>query len=65
MARNRFAEMMKFLRFDYKQTGSHRLDADKLALISTVLHTFVGNYLQHYQSGTNITVNKQLFPVTA
>ena len=36
MARNRFVEIMKFLRFDYKQTRSHRLSTDKLALISTV-----------------------------
>ena len=36
MARNRFIEIMKFLRFDYKQTRSHRLATDKLAPISTV-----------------------------
>ena len=34
MARNRFIEIIKFLRFDYKQTRSHRLATDKLALIS-------------------------------
>ena len=36
MARNRFIEIMKFLHFDYKQTRSHRLTTDELALISTV-----------------------------
>ena len=36
MARNKFIEMMSFLRFDYKQTRSHRLATDKLALISTI-----------------------------
>ena len=41
MARNRFIEMMKFLRFDYKQTRSHRPATDKLALISTIWNTFV------------------------
>ena len=36
MARNRFIETMKFLRFHYKQTRSHQLATDKLALISTI-----------------------------
>ena len=61
MARNRFIEMMRFQRFDYKQTRSHRLAIDKLALISTIWNTFVENCLKHYRPGTNITVNEQLF----
>ena len=65
MARNRLVEIMKFLRFDYKQTRSPRLATDKLALISTVWHTFVGNCLRHYRPGTNITVDEQLFPTKA
>ena len=36
MVRNRFIEIMRFLRFDYKQTRSHRLATDKMGLISTV-----------------------------
>ena len=62
MARNRFIEIMKFLRFDYKQTQSHRLATDKLALISTVWYTFVGNCLRQYKPGANITMDEQLFP---
>ena len=65
MARNRFIEIMKFLRFDYKQTRSHRLVSDKLVLISTVWYTFVGNCLRHYKPGANITVDEQLFPTKA
>ena len=65
MACNRFIEIMKFLRFDYKQTRSLRLATDKLALISTVWYTFVGNCLRHYKPGANITVNEQLFPTKA
>ena len=61
MARNKFIEMIRFLRFDYKQTRSHRLATDKLALISTIRNTFVENYLKHYRPGTNITVDEQLF----
>ena len=45
VARSRFIEIMKFLRFDYNQTRSHRLATDKLALISTVWYIFVGNCL--------------------
>ena len=65
MARNRFIEIMKFLCFDYKQTRSHRLATDKLALTSTVWYSFVGNCLRHYKPGANITVHEQLFPTKA
>ena len=65
MAGNRFIELMKFLRFDYKQTRSRRLATDKLALISTVWYTFVGNCLRQYKPGANITVHEQLFPTKA
>ena len=65
MARNRFIEVMKFLRFDYKQTRSHRLATDKLALISTVWYTFVGNCVRHYKPCANITMDEQLFPTKA
>ena len=51
---------MKFLRFGYKQTRSHRLATNKLALISTVWYTFVGNCLRH-----DITMDEQLFPAKA
>ena len=58
MARNRFFEIMKFVRFDYKQTRSHRPATDKLALISAVWYIFVGNCLRHYKPGANITVDE-------
>ena len=61
MAQHRFIEMMRILRFDYKQTRSHRLATDKLALISTIWNTFIKNCLKHYKPGTNITVDEQLF----
>ena len=65
VAGNRFIEIMKFLRFHYKQTRSHRLATDKLALISTVWYIFVENCFRHYKPGTNITVDEQLFPSKA
>ena len=65
MALSTFIEIMKFPRFDYKQTRSHRLATDKLTLISTVWYTFVGNCLRHYKPGANITLDEQLFPTKA
>ena len=62
MARNRFTEIMRFLRFDYKETHSPRLTTDQLALISTIWHSFVGNSLKNYRPGTNIIVDEQHFP---
>ena len=56
---------MKFLRFDYEQTGSQRLTTDKSSLILIVWHTFVGNCLRNYRPDTNLTVNEQLFPTKA
>ena len=46
MTRNRFAEIMKFFRFDYKQIRFRRLPTDKLTVISTVWYTFVENCLR-------------------
>ena len=65
MACNRFIKIMRFLRFDYKQTRSHRLATDKLTLLSTIWNTFVKNCLKHYRPSTNITVDEQLFPIKA
>ena len=65
IARNRFMEIMRFLRFDYKQSRSHRLGTDKMGVISTIWHTIVGNCLRHYRPGTDITANEQLFPTKA
>ena len=59
MALNRIIEIMRFLRFHYKQTQSHRLAINKLALISTVWYTFVGICLRHYKPGANITIHSK------
>ena len=55
----------KFLRFDCKQTRSHKLATDQPALISTVWSIFVRNCLRYYKPGANITVDEQLFPAKA
>ncbi|XP_061512551.1 uncharacterized protein LOC133393104 [Anopheles gambiae] len=62
MSRNRFREIMKFLRFDEKSTRSQRLQTDKFALISDVFSRFVSNCQTNYVPGPHISVDEQLFP---
>lgn len=62
MSRNRFQEIMRFIRFDIKATRSERLLQDKFALISEVWNRFINNCVSNYRPGSNITVDEQLFP---
>lgn len=62
MSRDRFLEIMKFLRFDNKLTRSSRLQSDKFALISNVWNTFIDNSQLCYKPNENITIDEQLFP---
>ena len=39
MSRNRLIEIMKFSRFNFKQTRSHQLASDKFALVLSVWHS--------------------------
>ena len=65
MARNRFREILRFLRFDVYSTRSVRLQTDKFALISDVWNRFVDNCISCYKPKSNITIDKQLFPTKA
>ena len=65
MGRNRFCEIMRFLRFDLRSTRLSRLQTNKFALISAVWDKFVENCIVCYKPGENITVDEQLFPTTA
>ena len=62
MSRDRFREIMRFLRFDDKSTRSIRLQSDKFALVSEVFDKFVSNSQACYIPGPFITVDEQLFP---
>ncbi|XP_073528958.1 uncharacterized protein [Phyllobates terribilis] len=62
MSRDRFVEIMRFLRFDEKSTRSERLQMDKFALFSTVWDRFIENCIACYKPGPYITVEEQLFP---
>ncbi|GBP98328.1 PiggyBac transposable element-derived protein 4 [Eumeta japonica] len=61
MPRDRFKEIMKFLRFDHRSERSSRLQQDKFALISDVWKKFIENCLSCYKPGENVTVDEQLF----
>ena len=65
MARNRFREILRFLRFDIRSTRSIRLQADKFALVSDLWNKFVDNCISSYKPGPNITIDEQLFPTKA
>ena len=65
MRRNRFCEIMRFLRFDMRSTRLSRLRMDKFALISAVWVKFIKNCVICYKPGENITVDEQLFPTKA
>ncbi|KAM7388964.1 hypothetical protein PAMP_022965 [Pampus punctatissimus] len=62
MSRNRYREIMRYLRFDQKDTRRTRLSQDKFALVSEVWDRLIQNSLASYKPGAEITVDEQLFP---
>lgn len=65
MSRNRYKELLRFIRFDIRSTRSERLASDKFALFSTVWNRFIENCKSNYMPNANITVDEQLFPTKA
>ncbi len=65
MSRNRFKEILRFIRFDMKSSRSQRLQTDKLALASEVWRSFIENAILCYKPGENVTVDEQLIPTKA
>ncbi|CAK9832670.1 PiggyBac transposable element-derived protein 4 [Anthophora retusa] len=62
MSRNKFAEILRLIRFDKKNERSQRLQTDKFALVSEVWKKFIENSQMCYKPGATITVDEQLFP---
>ena len=60
--KNRFKIILKFLRFDNKETRSERRVKDKLAPIRDVWETINKNLKKYYMPGANLTVDEQLIP---
>ena len=51
MSRNRFKEILRFLRFNKKMSRSERLRIDKFTLFSMVGNRFVENIIACYKPG--------------
>ncbi|CAK1600293.1 unnamed protein product [Parnassius mnemosyne] len=61
MPRDRFKEIIKYLRFDVRSERSTRIITDKFALISQVRNSFIDNCISCYKPGENVTIDEQLF----
>ncbi|XP_034015393.1 uncharacterized protein LOC117500737 isoform X2 [Thalassophryne amazonica] len=62
MARNRFQDIMRHLRFDDRDTRCERVANDRFAAVSDVWGSFVANCITSYNPGRHITIDEQLFP---
>ena len=65
MSRDKYYNMLKYIRFDKKSSRSERLKNDKFALFSTVWDRFIENCSSNYIPSDCITVDEQLFPTKA
>ena len=62
MQRNRFREILRFIRFDDRRTRSTRLVDDKFALFSYIWNCFISNCKSACVPEENLTIDEQLFP---
>ncbi|KAL7868645.1 hypothetical protein SRHO_G00100290 [Serrasalmus rhombeus] len=62
MSRDRYKEIMRYLRFDDKDTRAERVKTDRFAAISDIWQRFIKNCNLCYTPGQHITVDEQLFP---
>ena len=65
MPRDKFLEIMKFLRFDLKTERRRNLVHDKFALVSQLWNSFICNCQKAFIPQWNITVDEQLLPCKA
>lgn len=61
MARDRFKEILQFLRFDSSTTRAERRATDKAAPIREVFEKIISNLDSQYRPHESITVDEQLF----
>lgn len=62
MGLNRFKSLLRFIRFDNKETRSQRRKNDKLAPIRDIWNQINTNLKKYYLPGKNLTVDEQLVP---
>ena len=65
MARNRYSEILLFIRFDDRAQRSRRVDQDKFYLIREEWDTFVSNCISEYHPSPFLTADEQLVPTKA
>ncbi len=63
MSRNRFYEITTHLRFDEKQTRSHRMKDDPFTHIRKVMDDVVANFKKNFVPGFSVCVDEQLMPL--
>ena len=61
-SRDRFLELSNHLRFDDKETRSHKREKDAFAPLRDLWEDFDGNMSGKYVPGPTLTVDKQLMP---
>ena len=62
MPLNRFKDLLRYLRFDNKNTRAARKETDKLAAFRAIWEMFLPTLRQNYMPGTDMTVDEQLVP---
>lgn len=62
MGLKRFKSLLRFIRFDDKETRPERRRNDKLAPIRDIWRKINNNLQNHYLPGENVTVDEQLVP---
>lgn len=62
MARNRFCDILRFLRLDVKTTRRRQLEVDRFALASDIWCPFISNCTRCYNPHENLTIDEQLLP---
>ena len=64
-SRNRFMEIMRFLRFDIKRESRRRLVEDKFCLVSCLWNCLIENSQKSSVPNVYVTVDEQLLPSKA
>lgn len=65
MIRQRYQEILRYLRFDDKSTRSRRKEKDKFCQIREIWDNFVMQCQTHWHPSCFLTVDEQLFPTKA
>ena len=62
MARNKFQQVLRYIRFDGKAKRTQRRDSDKFAAIRELWESVMLNCQKSFFPHANVTIDQQLFP---